>query len=161
MKSLRKWGKKEIICPVSVCQPRPHMASSPQGLWSLPPQLPPSVLTWMKRINAVSTLIPISWSPSAHTYTGDEWLCSLQIMILTSCSPKVKCAATVETPTLSLPWRNLPNKFPFHCVREKGKREAGQLGQEAMHADGAVSAALLGLPCSAPATGPYSASAPW
>lgn len=51
-------------------------------------------------------------------------------MILTCCLPKVKCAPVIKTLALFLLWKNLPNKFSFHCVRGKGKREASQLGQK-------------------------------
>lgn len=73
-------------------------------------------------------------------------------MILTHCWPKVKCTPIVKTFALFLLWKNLPNKFPFYCVRGKWKREASQLGQKAPHAEGSVFTALRGLSCSTPAT---------
>lgn len=69
-------------------------------------------------------------------------------MILACCWSKVKYAPTVKTLALFLLWKNLPNKFPFHCVRGK----SSQLGQKAPHAEGSVFTALLSLPCSASAT---------
>lgn len=74
---------------------------------------------------------------------------------------KIEYTPIVETHTLFMLWENLLNKFSFQCVRRKAKRDARQLGQKGPHAEGVVFAALLSLPCSASATRPYSAFAPW